>query len=313
MTTERVLQYPNLLKIVPYLSYSKRMELSKVSPEFRSIHSRLDYSLKTMSFSQDYGAISEEGPIEVGSGILKVESIEYIFEYDENMDQVKIKCLLAPELVRFSNDKSIIRRYFHYYLAASQRIVQHVKLRESDSPFRNLQSLKIPSISWTLNGAREYPQFINFQNHVFEKLELINYESIVLTETQEYTVGNENSAIRNFYCILSNMKLELVLGLNYVESFILLCNRLLLDTLHIGSSVTAIFIKEPLLNVWRTLLERYEDSRGTFMGSGHRKCAILSTDNNIKVAVFENYFGKDSNGKESFTAIKMNNNVEFDA
>lgn len=49
------------------------------------------------------------------------------------------------------------------------------------------------------------------------------------------------------------------------------------------------------------------------MGSGHRKCAILSTDNNIKVAVFENYFGKDSNGKESFTAIKMNNNVEFDA
>lgn len=112
------------------------MELSKVSPEFRSIHSRLDYSLKTMSFSQDYGAISEEGPIEVGSGILKVESIEYIFEYDENMDQVKIKCLLAPELVRFSNDKSIIRRYFHYYLAASQRIVQHVKLRVCEFIFR---------------------------------------------------------------------------------------------------------------------------------------------------------------------------------
>lgn len=319
---ERSLSYPSLLSIIKNIDYDKRLKLAVLCPEFRKVHKRIGYSLNSLTFIQKYGDVDEDGiPEEVGSAQLNVESIEYHFIHDLVTNKVGVKCSLTPGNKFYFEEISIARRYFQHFLTTSERPVRRLYLTESDRPFRNLAGLQILDIKWRLCGPREFPLFQNFpQNYIFDKLEFSDYNSILLTENQvrnckhlilnkeeihdEYVIGNEERGVRDYYCALKNSKLELHLGLNHVESFLQLCEHILLDVFEIGSSFTASFRKSSFLKdyLWSSLLERFEHAQKGVLK--HGECVVLQLRNDCVIAVFPNYYSADSNYRETFTVIK---------
>uniref|UniRef100_A0A1I7UXM6 F-box C protein n=1 Tax=Caenorhabditis tropicalis TaxID=1561998 RepID=A0A1I7UXM6_9PELO len=258
----RSLSYPALLSLLKNVNYDKRLALSIQSPDIRKIHTRIGYSLNSLSFIQKHGDVNQDG----------------------------------------------------------------ISEEQCDRPFRNLFNLQNLNLNWTLSGVREFPLFQDFpENHIFEKLELSGYGSLLLTEKQvknckhlilkkdeiyeEFVIGNEERAIRDYYCNLSNNILEVHLGLNHVQSFLLLCERILLDTFHIGTSFTASYVKTGKLKeiVWNSLLDRFKFSKEGVLNN--RDCVVLQEKNNIIVAVFFNYSG-DNKDRERFTAVKLKRLLE---
>ncbi|PIC52248.1 hypothetical protein B9Z55_002431 [Caenorhabditis nigoni] len=327
-----MLSYPNVLTVIPHLSYSKRMEASKISVEFRKYHQRFSFSLTSIRFSQKYGPVNNNGdPEEVGTGNLHVESIIYDFTFDPLTNQVQISNTLTPGRIITSNDITIARRYLQYYLRSSKRPVEHVHIVETDRPFRNMHDLRIPSLTWHLNGSRADNIFDDFpRNYVFEKLELIDCFGVHLGEPlvhrakhlivknipiyQEFVVGTEPLFIAGFYMLLRN-KVEIFLGLNHVRSFVNLSYGICQDSFHIGSSFTGIFMPNSFLKdyMWEYLL-RAEDivrpngliaSRGYIKG---RECVVLKTTNDWIAVVFHNYV--DTGDKESFTTLKLKREMD---
>ncbi|CAL2028973.1 unnamed protein product [Caenorhabditis brenneri] len=327
---ERPLSYPALLSVLKKMNYDKKSEIAVVSPEICKIHKRIGYSLKSLSFIQEHGKVDENGiPEEVGTGEVHVESIKYRFEHNPETNKVEVKCSLTPEKKLLVEDISIARRYFHHFLTTSKQPVQHLFLTECDRPFRNMIGLQNTRIKWNLSGAREFPLFQDFpENHIFEKLELSGYGTLLLTEKQvknckhlvlrkeeiysEYVIGNEERTIRNHYCTLNNSILELYLGLNHMESFLLLCEHILVDTFQIGSSFTAFFKKTGFLKnyVWNSLLERFDRAVEGVLKQG--ECVVLRIQNDHITAVFTNYYGNDDMYRESYTVVKLKRNLEYE-
>ncbi|KAF1770935.1 hypothetical protein GCK72_002759 [Caenorhabditis remanei] len=323
-----IYRYPSFTACFKHLNYTKRVELSRYSVQVRKVHSRTRYSLNSIFFSQNYGPVDNEGvAAEVGSGHLRIESIDYNFTHNETTGQVTIECSMAPGRQRFSNDITTARRYFQYYLTTSVEAIPNVEVYESDIPFRGL-ALRIPSLKWTLNGMREFPLLIFPADHTFDKLEFINYgvvlfgdhhirkcRHLILQKREiqpEFEFGNEDRNIES-YCLLTNEKIEVYIGLNYVESFVILCTRLLNAAVHCtGSSFTGIFRVAAFQKeyLWHLLREKHQN-----VVLGHLKgkeCLVLRLTNEDIIAVFEDYFNEDTAQMESFTVIKLKRIMETD-